>query len=316
MDVSPLRASFGFLRTLAVAGALGGAALTSSVVASEQHSSDAVTLSAQHQQPARTIVDADGNVIVRHGDPDRLGRLVDHCKVGPGLDDCRLIHRNPTSSGEHGYAVMAGKDIPTDHLTVPLAPITGVEAPELSQPGAENYFADAWKDGRGKAAEALGTTADQLPRNAIALAANSQGGRSQDRLHIHADRIDPDLNRQLQEQIDHGQVVGDHWTNLQPVYGHQYRALWVDGADLKTNPFQLVHDQLAAEHGGGQVGEQYARTHMSQHSLAVVGETDAAGRPGFVIIDGRFGDDPKDPNGPHNSGSAEEWLFGHAHAAP
>lgn len=53
-------------------------------------------------------------------------------------------------------------------------------------------------------------------------------------------------------------------------------------------------------------GEEYARTHMGQHSIAVVGETDANGRPGFLILDGRYG--------PQGSGSAEEWLLGHANS--
>ena len=75
---------------------------------------------------------------------------------------------------------------------------------------------------------------------------------------------------------------------------------------MTQNPFQLVHDQLAVEHG-----EEYARTHMGQHTLAVVGETDAHGKPGFIILDGRYGSDPGLPTGPHHSASAEEWLLGH-----
>ena len=122
------------------------------------------------------------------------------------------------------------------------------------------------------------------------------------------------LGQQLKQQVDKGDTVTDHWTNVKPVNGPQYRALWVDGADLKENPFQLVRDQVTAEHGGGKAGEEYALRHMGQHSIAVVGETDAKGRPGFVTIDGRFGRDPSLRNGPHDSGAAEEWLFGHGNA--
>ncbi|MBX3170213.1 MAG: CDP-diacylglycerol diphosphatase [Candidatus Eremiobacteraeota bacterium] len=290
-----LRAPLAFLRTLAVAGAMAAPALASPTAETPK---DSVTL----QQPTRTTVDADGAVIHRYGNPDRLGRLADQARLGTGPDDARVINR------EHGYVVMAGKDHPTDHLTVPTAPISGVESPELTGPDAENYFADAWKDGRRQTAESLGTTVDQLPREAIALAVNSQGGRSQDRLHIHADRLDPELGAQLKEQLESGGVISDQWTLLKPIHGdHQYRALWVEGSELSQNPFQLVHDQLVAEHG-----EEYARTHMGQHSLAVVGQTDANGRPGFVILDGRYGSDPSLPNGPHDSASAEEWLLGHA----
>ena len=155
-------------------------------------------------------------------------------------------------------------------------------------------FADARKDGRAKTAESLGVNVDQVPRNHIALAVNSQGGRSQDRLHIHADRLDPELGKQLKEQFDEGKIGTDHWSNLKPINGgHQYRAAWVEGADLSKNPIQIVHDQLAAEHG-----EEYARTHMGQHTIAVVAETDANGKPGFLVIDGRYGSDPHPPQRP------------------
>jgi hypothetical protein len=70
-----------------------------------------------------------------------------------------------------------------------------------------------------------------------------------------------------------------------------------------------VHDQLVLERG-----EVYANTHMGQHSIAVVPETDASGRKGFLIIDGRYGHDST--SGLHDSGSAEEWLIGHANAPP
>ncbi|MBN9420106.1 MAG: CDP-diacylglycerol diphosphatase [Candidatus Eremiobacteraeota bacterium] len=246
-----LRAPLTVLRTLAVAGAMAASAPSAAP-------QDSVT---------RTTVDADGALIQRYGNPDRLGKLADQAQLGPGLDDARVVNR------EHGYVVMGGKDHPHDLLTIPTTPISGVESTQLYEPGSENYFADAWKDGRRASAESLGTTPEQLPRDAIALAVNSQGGRSQDRLHIHADRLDPELGAQLKQQLLEGGVSGDHWSTVQPIHGdHQYRALWVEGSDLSANPFQLVHDQLVAEHG-----EEYARTHMGQHTLAVVGETDAQG---------------------------------------
>ena len=312
MDVGSLRLPFAFLKTLATAGAMGAMARASTTC---EAPTDSVKLGGTTPKREWSFVDADGNVVRREGDPTRLGWLVDHARLGPGRDDCQVIHRDPRPDGEHGYVVMAGKDHSTDHLTVPLANITGIEDPALLDPGAENYFADAWKDGREQTAKSLGIPLEQLPRDAIALAVNSQGGRSQDRLHIHADRLDPKLDQKLKEQLDKGQVVSDHWTNVEPVNGHQYRAKWVEGADLTVNPFKLLHDQLVAEHGGGAAGEEYARTHMGQHTLAVVAQTDAQGRPGFILIDGRYGSDPSLPNGPHDSASAEEWLIGHAHTA-
>lgn len=314
MDGLLPRTSFSVLRTLALAGAVGGSLAAAAPATAAPH--NPIDTYTQTQTPAPntySFADGDGNVIVRHGDSGRLGRLVDKCEIAQGPADCRLVHQNVTPDGDRGYTVLVGKDIRTDHLTVPFAPITGVESPDLIKPGAENYFADAWKDGRASAAKDLGTTTDALPRDAIALAVNSQDGRSQDRLHIHADRLDPALAQQLKSE----NVSGDGWTDLKPIHGnHQYRAHWVAGTDLKANPFLIVHDQVVAEHGGGRVGEAYALKHMGQHSIAVVGETNAQGQAGFLILDGRYGQDSSLSGGPHNSGSAEEWLQGHADAPP
>ncbi|MFN8612086.1 MAG: CDP-diacylglycerol diphosphatase [Vulcanimicrobiota bacterium] len=291
MELGALGTPLAFLRTLAMAGAMTVPALVSPN-ASAEVAHDSVSLSAPHKQPTRSSLDADGNLIVRYGDPDRLGRLVDQGHLGDGPNDLKALDR------EHGVAVIAGKDFPSDQLTVPLTPITGVEDPRLLQPGAENYFADAWKFARN--------------REDVALTVNSQGGRSQDRLHIHADRIDPELGKQLQAQLDHGQIARDHFSALQPIHGnHQYRAVFVEGEELTANPLQLIHDQMVKDHG-----QQYADTHMGQHSIAVVPMTDARGQKGFLILDGRYGQDPGLPNGPHDSGSAEEWLLGHANAPP
>ena len=284
-----LRVPMNFLRTLAVAGALGVPALAGAQAHAEV-AHDSVSISAPHKQPTRTVVDADGTELYRYGDADRLGRLVDHGHLGDGANDLKALDL------EHGVAVISGKDFPTDQLTVPLAPITGMEDPRLLEPGAENYFADAWR----LAGQKEGT----------ALAVNSQGGRSQDRLHIHADKIDPQLDRELKEQLRSGKIGTEQFSNLKPIHGgHQCRAIFVPGDKLDKNPIQIVHDQLAAERG-----EEYARIHMGQHSIAVVAETDASGRKGFLIIDGRYGNDSA--NGLHDSGSAEEWLIGHANAPP
>ncbi|MBS2037933.1 CDP-diacylglycerol diphosphatase [bacterium] len=291
MNVPGLCNPMAFLRTLAVAGALGVPALASPNAQAEL-THDSVSLTAPPKQPTKTIVDADGTFLYRYGNADRLGQLVDQGHLGDGPNDLKALDR------EHGVAVLSGKDFPSDQLTVPLAPITGMEDPRLLQPGAENYFADAWKYAKN--------------REGVALAVNSQGGRSQDRLHIHADKIDPELSQQLKQQLDQGQVSGEHFSPLNPIHGnHQYRAVFLEGDELIQNPMQLVHDQLVAEHG-----EEYARTHLGQHSIAVVPMTDARGKKGFLVIDGRYGSDPSLPKGPHDSGSAEEWLMGHANAPP
>lgn len=299
MELAPLGASLNLLRSLARWSHAARAAEATALDSFSKSLAD---------PPSRNAVDGDGEVIERRGNPDRLGELVDHGKVGPGPNDCNVIKHKGSPGDDHGYVVIGGKTHPTDMLTVALdKDISGIEAPELVEAGAENYFADAWKAGREQAARAHGLRVDEIPRDFIALAVNSQNERSQDRLHIHADRLDPELGKQLKQRLGRGDFARGTWAPVEAVQGHQYRALWVEGEDLQVNPFKIVYDQLVAEHG-----EQYARTHMGQHSIAVVAQTDPNGRPGFLIIDGRHGSDPAQAGGPHDSGSAEEWLMSHA----
>ena len=61
------------------------------------------------------------------------------------------------------------------------ARITGIESPELEEPGAPNYFDAAWKS-REALALYLGRP---VSRTAVGLALNSRRARSQDQLHIH-----------------------------------------------------------------------------------------------------------------------------------
>ena len=262
---------------------------------------------------SKYFIDGDGNLIVRNGDSDRLGRLVDKGEVGNGPDQCKVLHHEAGADGEeHGYAVIPSKGHPTSLLTVALGDVTGIEDSDLYDDDDDNYFADAWENVRQVTAKSLGyENVDDLPHDGMALAVNSQNERSQDRLHIHADKLDPELGKQLKDKLDHGEFSSKKWTNVDPGNGHQYRAIWVDGANLDNiNPFKIVRDKVVAEHGGGAFGEEYARTHMGQHSILVVPQTDANGRKGFLIIDGRAGHDAGRPGGPHDSGHAEEWLIG------
>ena len=77
------------------------------------------------------------------------------------------------------------------------------------------------------------------------------------------------------------------------------------------NPIRLLFEKLVAEHGGGKEGQAYARAHMREHSIAVVPQTDAQGKNGFLILVGSHHLDRSQPEAPHDSGHAEEWLIGH-----
>ncbi|MHB2020383.1 MAG: CDP-diacylglycerol diphosphatase [Candidatus Xenobia bacterium] len=176
---------------------------------------------------------------------------------------------------QHGIVELQSTGIASDQLTVATTPVSGIEDPQLEAPGAENYFADAWDNRRG-------------PDTALAI--NARQRRSQDRLHIHSDRVDPALEQKLRTQLEHGGISAGRWSNLAfSVHGHPYEATFVPGNTLSQNLFVLVYQRLAAEHGAA-----WARQHMGQHCIAVVPE-----HGGFVVLAGK--------------GFAEEWLLGHAH---
>ena len=282
--MSPLRATLSLLRTFALAGAANLGSL-----------------------PTLEPLDS-----FRFGgatpteDRDRLGELVDNGEVGPGRDDLKEIVHKPEVDGDHGYAVIEGKNNRWKILTVALdEDITGIEATELVQAGAENYFADAWQAARAEEARRRGIPVEQLPHDAISFAINSELDRSQDRLHIHADAVDQELGQHLKEQIDRGDFSKGGWTQVDAIHGnHQYEGLWIEGENLTFNPFKILFDRLVAEHGGGKEGEAYARAHMGEHSIAVVPQTDAQGKKGFLLLVGRSRPEAKD-----NSGHAEEWLI-------
>ena len=76
-----------------------------------------------------------------------------------------------------GYVVLRPPIGPPDTILSPTRPLPGLEAPELQEPGAPNYFALAW--------EARRWLDPKAPDDRAALAVNSRLARSQDQLHVH-----------------------------------------------------------------------------------------------------------------------------------
>jgi len=204
-------------------------------------------------------------------DPDALWKIV-HQQCIPDQQQqgdptpCALVDLQQGDA--RGYAVL--KDIvgATQYLLIPTARVSGIESPLLLDPGAPNYFADAWLE-RGYTERAAQRP---LPREAISLAINSAFGRSQDQLHIHIDCVRTDVRAALQRQLS---AIGDSWAPLaEPLAGHPYRAMRVLADALDgTNPFVLLAD-----------GVPGARTAMGEQTLVVLGAEFAGGRPGFVIL--------------------------------
>lgn len=204
-------------------------------------------------------------------DPDALWKVVDgQCKPDQRAHGdpapCALV-----AEGPGGYAVLKDLVGATQFLLIPTARITGIESPELLQPGSSNYFAAAWR---------ARTFVDQragevLPRDWLSLAVNSEVGRTQDQLHVHVDCVRSDVRDAVQRHVDE---LGPDWTAFpEPLAGHHYEATAVRGDDLDgADPFLLLADRMPG-----------ARTEMGLHTLVVVGAWFGDGRPGFVVLTDR-----------------------------
>ncbi|HXP74823.1 MAG TPA: CDP-diacylglycerol diphosphatase [Stellaceae bacterium] len=92
-----------------------------------------------------------------------------------------------------GYALL--KDIrgPTQVLLVATDRRWGMEDPRIEAPDAPNYFAAAWAARRCVSRLA----GREIPDGEISLAINSMRGRSDGQLHIHIDRVRPEVEAKL-----------------------------------------------------------------------------------------------------------------------
>lgn len=207
---------------------------------------------------------------------DRLGlwhivhdQCVGHFTASHDPAPCQTVRID--ASADSGYAVLKDLEGATQFLLIPTRRLTGIEDPALLAPGAENYFADAWRE--------IGLIAvrahAELPRDALSLAINAVTGRSQDQLHIHMDCVRADVRDALRRLAG---GIGTSWAPLgEAVGGHRYLAMRLDGEGLDpANPFRLLADGVP-----GAAGE------MGRHTLVVVGMIFGGGAPGFVLLDDR-----------------------------
>jgi|GEM_PF-2648524 CDP-diacylglycerol pyrophosphatase len=120
-----------------------------------------------------------------------LWPIVQYCKApqhDAGEPACFL------TDTRHGYALL--KDIrgPTQVLLVATDRRYGMEDPRIQAPDAPNYFAAAWA-ARRCVSELAGRA---IPDAEISLAINSVRGRSDGQLHIHVDRLRPEVAAKLE----------------------------------------------------------------------------------------------------------------------
>ncbi len=201
--------------------------------------------------------------VAQAADPDALWKIVS----GQCVPHAQAGNPAPCAAVTPDWAVLKDINGVTQYLLIPTARIAGIESPALLAPDAPNYFAAAWQARRYVEARA----GRALPRDAIALAVNPPGARSQNQLHVHVDCVRPDVRESLR-----GLPVGQDWTPL-PVSlaGQRYQAMRLDTPALDADPFTLLAD-----------GVPGAKEAMGQCTLAVLGSAD-----GFVLLAGRIGED-------------------------
>lgn len=181
---------------------------------------------------------------------------------------CLAVQPEPA---EAGVAVLRAPFRRTHVVAMPLARISGIEAPELLAADAPNYLMAAWAARRFVQADA----SRPLAWADLGLAVNSQATRSQDQLHIHIECVRRGLKRQFAERLS--QYPTDTWQPAGLVFQHQdYWARRVDKPSLAgLNVFAMAHDIPA-------LAEDPALT-----ILAVIGVTDPARGDGFLLLAGR-----------------------------
>ncbi len=204
-----------------------------------------------------------------HADPNALWTIVhDQCVPDQQASDnpapCSLVDLG--AGEDRGYAVLKDLVGATQFLLIPTERITGIESPTLLQPDTPNYFGPAWRARTFVDARA----GVELPRDWISLAVNSEMARTQDQLHIHIDCVRADVREALSRHIAD---IGPNWAPFpEPLSGHPYQAMTVEGDDLGADPFTLLANRTSD---------------MGRETLVVAGTYLSDGRPGFVVLAGQ-----------------------------
>jgi CDP-diacylglycerol pyrophosphatase len=220
------------------------------------------------------------------------GACVPHFEAGEGPKPCESI--DLSGGVPEGVAILKDLVGVAQMLAIPTRRITGIEDPQMLAPDAPPVFAVGWK-AKGFVDSRLGK---ELPRDAVALAINSERARSQDQFHLHVDCVARSVAETLAEASS---GLDETWRAMTvPLKGRIYLARRLNSVDLHdVAPIKLLADGVAG-----------AKAHMDAYSLAAVGAT-FDGKPGFILLADQFS--------PEGGGHAED-LQDHdcaiTHSAP
>jgi CDP-diacylglycerol pyrophosphatase len=205
-------------------------------------------------------------------DPNALWRIVHdgcapHFEAGEGPKPCEAVDWN--GSEAEGVAILKDRVGVAQMLAIPTRRMSGVEDPQMLAPDAPPVFADGWKAKTFVEARLGGRV---LPRDAVALAINSEFARSQNQLHVHVDCARADVMRALG---GYRSSLDDQWRAMTvPLNGRTYfaRRLLTDDLSDEEPLLRLIADGLPE-----------AEAHMGAMSLGVIG-ADFDGRRGFILL--------------------------------
>jgi CDP-diacylglycerol pyrophosphatase len=193
-------------------------------------------------------------------------KCVPNLRAGEGPSPCESVD---LSQGEDkGVALLKDRNGVSQFLAIPTRRITGIEDPLAIAPDAPNVFAFAWNAGRPAVEARLHHV---LPREAVAVAINSQYVRSQDQLHLHIDCLDADVGAAL---ADYKDGLDAEWRVMTvALKGRHYWARRLASKDFSgAAPLRLLADGLEG-----------AKDHMGLQTLVAVGATFAS-EPGFILL--------------------------------
>ncbi len=221
--------------------------------------------------PQRASADPDALWRFLHLRSDALWQLVHNACVPAQArinNPAPCSYVSPHDGRPEGYAIIKDRIGSRQYLLVPTGRVTGIESPELLEPGSTGYWAAAWESTR-----YLETLLDnKIPRDGLGIAVNSALGRTQNQLHFHIQCVRPDVRAKL---TANERSIRQSWTTIAlPPFGHVYNVRRLIGPDLVgKNVFQIVADQ----------GPDYAGN-MAIQTIVVVGAVFRDGRDGFYVL--------------------------------